>query len=320
MPPSPAPAFEAVPFSGVSSVSIREFRMRSFNRPWHEHPEIELTWIIQGSGLRYVGDSVEPFAAGDFCLIGARVPHAWISHPAAPGPVHSMVLQLDPERLGADFLRLPEFTRIGRLLERAARGLHFTQANPSRLFRAIRSAASPWQRLSAALQACESLASERGVRELSLSAWPASRLGPRANDRLGRVMALIAADGTKDLRQNDAARAAGLTPAAFSRFFRRATGRTFKCTMNRIRLGSASRLLLETDLTIGEIAFAAGFGSLSNFNRAFHAARGMAPGDFRRQSVSATCGTASPCTTHAISPRLQPRPTGGIPKPRLHPA
>lgn len=280
------PAFEAVPVSGPSFVSVREFRLRSFCRPWHEHPEIELTWIIKGSGLRYVGDSVEPFEDGDFCLLGSRVPHAWISCPPAKGGAHSLVLHMDPSRLGAEFLALPEFTRIGELLERSARGLHFGKVSRPRFFDDIRTAHSPMQRLSTTLEVLESLAAAKSVRQLSLSAWPTPCMGRRATDRLGKVMSWIASGGTPNLRQEDAARTAGLTPGAFSRFFRRATGRTYKCYMNEMRLGSASRLLLETDHTVGEIAFAAGFGSLSNFNRAFLAARGMSPREFRRQSLS----------------------------------
>ncbi|MCX6969456.1 MAG: helix-turn-helix domain-containing protein, partial [Verrucomicrobia bacterium] len=49
----------------------------------------------------------------------------------------------------------------------------------------------------------------------------------------------------------------------------------------------ACRQLLESKRTISEIAFDVGFGNLSNFNRAFRLARGMAPGEFRRQVVIA---------------------------------
>lgn len=141
-------------------------------------------------------------------------------------------------------------------------------------------------RLAATLEGFDALASAADARELSLAAWNASPRRMRSQDRLGRVMAEISARTTTGLPQRDAASIAGLTPAAFSRFFRRAVGKTYQCYSTEVRLGRAARLLLETDLTVGEIAFEAGFGSLSNFNRAFRAARDFSPREFRRRFLS----------------------------------
>jgi AraC-like DNA-binding protein len=84
--------------------------------------------------------------------------------------------------------------------------------------------------------------------------------------------------------QAEAARLVRLSPAAFSRFFRRSVGKTFQAYLTDLRLSEACRQLLESDRTISEIAFAAGFGNLSNFNRSFRIARGMPPGRFREQA------------------------------------
>src|SRR5580692_12119407 len=94
------PIFEEVPFVGPVSVAVREFEFPAFRFPWHRHPEVELTWILEGSGLRCVGDSVEPFQAGDFCLLGPNLPHAWLSAPTkTSGRARSLVIQFDPARL-----------------------------------------------------------------------------------------------------------------------------------------------------------------------------------------------------------------------------
>jgi AraC family transcriptional regulator of adaptative response / DNA-3-methyladenine glycosylase II len=53
------------------------------------------------------------------------------------------------------------------------------------------------------------------------------------------------------------------------------------------RLLLAKRLLTDTALPVGEIAFASGFGSLRRFNDAFAASYRMAPRDLRRRSVVA---------------------------------
>lgn len=34
---------------------------KQFDSPWHYHPEYELTFIINSSGVRYVGNNIENF-------------------------------------------------------------------------------------------------------------------------------------------------------------------------------------------------------------------------------------------------------------------
>ena len=84
----------------------------------------------------------------------------------------------------------------------------------------------------------------------------------------------------------EAAAAAHLSIPAFSRFFRRKTGRTLVAYLNELRTGLACRELIETDRSISDIAFDSGFNNLSNFNRRFRALKGLNPRDFRGQFQS----------------------------------
>lgn len=281
---SPRPLFEQIPLVGPASMAVREFHRPAFDYPWHEHPEIELTWILKGSGLRYVGDSVEPFHEGDFCLLGANLPHAWISAERAGGPVRSFVVQFDPARWGTSLLALPEFARISNLFERSARGLCFGHDPAARMRRKLSGRTSPLRQFTALLEILDALAADPGARPLCLTAWsPGKRR--HADPRLRAVLAHLSEHAGEPVSQAAAARLVRLSPSAFSRFFRRSVGRTFHAYLTDLRLSEACRQLLESDRTISEIAFAAGFGNLSNFNRAFRIARGMAPGNFRRHAL-----------------------------------
>jgi AraC-like DNA-binding protein len=83
-----------------------------------------------------------------------------------------------------------------------------------------------------------------------------------------------------------AARAAHMSPPAFSRFFHRATNRTFVHFVNELRIGHACRRLLETDLGVAEIAYDCGYENLSNFNRRFRELRNMTPVHYRKTAVA----------------------------------
>ena len=280
----PPPLLENIPLPGPASVTVREFRQSAFRRPWHQHPEVELTWILKGSGLRYVGDSVEPFRAGDFCLLGSNLPHTWLSPEGETKAVHSLVVQFDPVRWGATLTELPEFTKIADLFERAGRGLCFntTVANRARnlLFRRN----TPLGHFTALLDILEELA-EQPARELSFAPQASSRR-MNADPRIRVVLAFLSKNASSSIRQKDVAKLVRLSPAAFSRFFRRGVGKTFGAYLADLRLSEACRRLLDTNDSISRIAYDAGFQNLSNFNRCFRKARGMSPKAFRRQALS----------------------------------
>jgi AraC-like DNA-binding protein len=280
------PLLEDVPLSGVGSVAVREFNLPAFVHPWHRHPEVELTWIIEGEGLRHVGDSVEPFQAGDFCLVGANLPHAWLSakNDGKVGRARSLVVQIDPSRFGDVFWSLPEFARITRLLARAGRGLCFRKSLGERLAKKLAGVQAPLPRLLAVLEILDELSRATGVRTLSLGAWTRDDRA-KADPKLRRVLAHLGENAGEAISQAEVARRVGMSPAAFSRFFRRAVGKTFQSYLADLRLGVACRELIETDRRVSEIAYAAGFGNLSNFNRAFRRSRGIAPREFRRRAI-----------------------------------
>jgi transcriptional regulator GlxA family with amidase domain len=85
----------------------------------------------------------------------------------------------------------------------------------------------------------------------------------------------------KNISLRDAAKIAGMTEVAFSRFFKVRTGKTFVDTINEVRLGNASRLLIDTTHSITEIAYKCGFNNMSNFNRLFKKKKDCTPKEFR---------------------------------------
>ena len=79
------------------------------------------------------------------------------------------------------------------------------------------------------------------------------------------------------------ARRAGLTPIRFARVIKRIFRLTPSQLITQTRLAAASRLLLETDRPVAEIAHACGFYDHSAFTRAFRSATGTAPTEFRKR-------------------------------------
>lgn len=277
--------FEKVLPARTQSFACREFHGRTFNAPFHFHPEFELTAILAGQGRRFVADSIETFVGGDLVLLGANVPHRWASPPVATlePDVRWRVLQFRRDCLGATFWTAPELAALRRLLDRAARGLHFSgtvAGEIAPLLGELRTGMGA-RRIMALLEILERLAAATG-RPLASRGY---RVEVAARDaaRIDRVISFVESSyADEELTLTQAARIAALTPGAFSRFFSRSTGRTFVNFVNEVRLSHVCRLLAGTERPVAEICFACGFGTMSNFHQRFREAKRMTPLEYRR--------------------------------------
>lgn len=99
--------------------------------------------------------------------------------------------------------------------------------------------------------------------------------------RILKVKDFISKNYMDDLRLPALADMAGMSPSAFSRFFKMHTSRNLSDYIIDIRLGYASRMLVDTVKSISEICYDCGFNNLSNFNRIFKKKKGCSPSDFR---------------------------------------
>jgi len=97
-----------------------------------------------------------------------------------------------------------------------------------------------------------------------------------------RARAFIALHQAEDLRLRDVAQAVNLSTYYFCKLFKGATGFTFTHYLARQRVEVVRALLLQTHTRVTEAAYAAGFQSLSQFNRVFRRVTGESASDFRR--------------------------------------
>ena len=99
--------------------------------------------------------------------------------------------------------------------------------------------------------------------------------------RVQKVEEYINGHYNADIRLQTLADIVGMTPTAFSRFFKLRTGKTISEYIIDIRLGIASRKLVDTTMSIAEICYDCGFNNVSNFNRIFKRKKGVSPKSFR---------------------------------------
>jgi AraC-like DNA-binding protein len=251
---------------------------------WHFHPELELHLIVATTGKYFVGDHIGTFAPGNLVLLGANLPHNWVSD-VAEGEVieqRNLVIQFEQEFISHCMKVFPEFRQTQTLLDEAARGVVFDQETSA--------AVRPWfvqllharglPRITLFLSVLERLCRAK-QRTLLASQGYHTDTSSLAMTRISHVLTYISHNLATELREAELARLAGQSVSAFSRSFRRYTGLPFVQHVNRMRIDLACQLLSSDELSITEACFQSGFNNVSNFNRQFRCVKGMSPSEFR---------------------------------------
>ncbi|WP_407189932.1 helix-turn-helix domain-containing protein [Bradyrhizobium centrosematis] len=116
----------------------------------------------------------------------------------------------------------------------------------------------------------------------TIDRWRAPEKAPSLDPRrLQRVLDYIEASLGDDVRLEDLAAQACLSPYHFSRLFREATGLSPHRYVTDRRVQAARHELARDRLSLVEIALECGFGSQANFTRVFRKAASLTPGQYR---------------------------------------
>lgn len=272
------------------SLRCMHLALPAFRGGLHRHGHFELTWIERGQGLRWVGDSVEPFFDGDLVLVGSETPHLWASRGRPlPQGCAATVLQFPPDWLQR--CGLPELRAVAPLLTQAGPGVEVqgtTRIEVQGLLARLPGSTAQ-RRVAAFIEVLGCLlAGTADLRALSTPRAATRTAALRAEpspQRIDRVLNWIESHLADELSVEDAAAVAHVSPAAFGRFFRREMGKSFTAYVNDARCGWAALRLIQGREPIAQIAQTCGFPTLSNFGEQFRRRHGVAPRDFRAGRV-----------------------------------
>ena len=102
---------------------------------------------------------------------------------------------------------------------------------------------------------------------------------------LNEVVKFIHENFSEDIELNGIAERFNINMYHFCHIFKDFTGKTFKEYLNKVRVDKAEQLLINTDATIGEIAFLSGFNDSNYFSRKFRQLKGKSPREVRNAFI-----------------------------------
>ncbi|RAK02671.1 AraC-like DNA-binding protein [Larkinella arboricola] len=280
--------FHKVPVNAQDSFSVRHDRKPNFGNIWHYHPELELHYVIQGEGVRFIGDNVSNFSAGEILLVGENLPHTWRCNDAyfqdnSRLEVEAILMQFRPDCLGRDFLNLAETQPIRRLYERASQGLLIKGKTGEKIASLLYSVveARPLQRLIILLSILEIL-SQSDELETITSEHAFYQSNELETVRLNKVCTYTLSNYAKEITLEEVASIASLSVTSFCRYFKMMTHKTYHEFLTEVRISHACRALVENKLSAEVICFDSGFNNLSNFYRHFKRVKGVTPLEYKR--------------------------------------
>lgn len=264
---------------------IVERHKTEFTYPLHQHKEFELNFIEKGKGVRrIVGDSVEEIGDYELVLLGGEdLEHVWEQGSCKSKDIREITIHFSGDIFGEGLLSKNQFASITKMLEKADHGLSFSLGAILKIYSVLDTIADESERFVQFLKfmyILYELSVADDTRVLASSSFAHTERATESR-RVQKVKQYVNEHYSEALKLSDIADLVGMSPVAFSRFFRHRTGRTLSDYITDIRLGYAARMLVDSGRNISEICYECGFNNLSNFNRTFKAKRNYTPREFR---------------------------------------
>jgi AraC-like DNA-binding protein len=278
---------EITPLTQYDCFTVFDRKKTIFDFPLHSHEEFELNLILSGRGVkRVVGDHTEVIDDAELVLVGNNLPHGWLTHSyrwqEGMPEIKEVTVQFHRDLFDDKFLKRNQLFFVRSLLEKSAKGIAFSKDTIERIKPRLTSLAgkSGFDSMLELMSILHDLSVSRDMRTLSNSTFTDEDVNFNSR-RIEKVFAYMRDNYQKDVNLAGVAKLAGMSEVSFSRFIKKRTGKTFVESLNEIRLGHASRSLINTSNTISEIAYKCGFNNLSYFNRIFKSKNGCTPKEFR---------------------------------------
>ena len=254
----------------------------SFDTVIHAHDFWEIAYISEGRGVHLSGGSTTKVSKGDLFMIPIGVSHVFRPNSLdekEPLIVYNCIIALEELKNFLqsypggkeleDLLKLKEWKRYhdksGRFFDLFQR-MHFEylanlSGREAKIF--------------------------NGLMELLLFFYCEENRtyneSTKTENYIQKVFSIIHSDYYLTLRVKDMAAKMGIGERQFQRIFHLQTNMTFKDYLQGVRINNASRLLVNTNRKVIDIASAVGYQDLQYFNKLFKEKTGMSPSEYRRQ-------------------------------------
>lgn len=274
---------EITPLTQSDCFTLFSRQKKKFDFPLHYHDEYELNLIINAEGAkRIIGNHIDKITDLELVFVGPNLNHGWFNHECKSDLIKEVTIQFHNDLFSDSLLRKNQLSFIRAMLERSQLGILFSRETVETMapriialtkktgFDSVLELISILHDLSTSRNTVTLSDADNNIDAINYNSRRIQKVFEYLNQNYGKVVTLA-----------EVAQLINMPEVSFSRFIKKKTGKTFVDSLNDIRIGHATRMLINSTDTIAEIAFKCGFNNMSNFNRLFKKRKNTNPKDFR---------------------------------------
>ncbi|MBC7417054.1 MAG: helix-turn-helix transcriptional regulator [Pedobacter sp.] len=263
-----------------------------FDPVWHSHSEYQLFVPLEGTGTRFIGDSIKSFGPNELILTGSNLPHLWRSYDAyfeknSELKIRGIVIYLQESLLGEHLMNKEELVQLSKLFKRSQRGLEFYGTVKKEVIELMHELVelSGLESFIHFLKILQLLSTTKEYHFISHNEYTLP-LKKDETDRMSSVYEYILKNYRKKIHLNELADLLYMTTTSFSRYFTATNNKGFAKFISELRVKHACKLLTDTDLSIATISERSGFKTLSNFNKQFKDEMKKKPSEYKQEFLN----------------------------------
>jgi AraC-like DNA-binding protein len=270
------------------SFLVKKLQDPFFDPNWHFHPHYQLFTVIKGTGTRFIGDDIRHFEEGDTVFLGPNMPHLWRSdrnyfEKESQLQTEGIVVYFKEDFLGNDFFEKPEMFDIKSFLKNSERGLDLKGTLGAEMVSDLNEllGLTGFEGISKLLNILHKLSVTNDYQYISSSNYTNTHKISET-ERMRIVHEYVLKHFKENINLSTVASLSNMTEAAFCRYFKSRTNKTFSDFVKEIRIGNACKILQDENKSISQTCYESGYNTVSNFNNQFKSLKGVSPLQYQK--------------------------------------
>jgi AraC-like DNA-binding protein len=278
-----------IPVSKEHTIVVQEDRLPHYYNHLHRHREVQIEWVVEGSGMLIAGNYMQRFEPGDIYIIGANQSHIFKSDdvyfdPLGDKKIHSVSIFFDPNHLCANLLNLPEMAAIRRFVAGLQNGFQVPESALEAVKKTILEIVTSQDsvRVASFIILLHLFLSIRSMKPLATNNSE-QIISEVEGIRMDRIFQYLVNNYKNHISLAEISGVANLTPQAFCRYFKKHTDKTFISFLNEVRVNEACKMIVSGKFdSFSNVSYQTGFDNVTNFNRVFKKMIGKSPREYYR--------------------------------------
>lgn len=270
------------------SYLVKTLKEPFFDPNWHFHPHYQLFTVIKGTGTRFIGDDIRHFDVGDTVFLAPNMPHLWRSdreyfEKDSQLITEGIVVYFKEDFLGSEFFEKSEMYDIKNLFKKSERGLDLTGQLKEELVHDLKDLpfVDGFRGIIKLLSILDKLSKSTDYQYIASTTYSNTHKISET-ERMRIVHEYVLKHFKENINLSTVASLSNMTEAAFCRYFKSRTNKTFSDFVKEIRIGNACKMLQDENKSILQTCYESGYNTVSNFNNQFKSLKGISPMQYQK--------------------------------------